>query len=335
MEKCPSQQEFPSPRQPHPVFLVLLLPLVGCAAPASTPTTESAAAATAAPTPVPAPTPTLPPLPRRQSPADVSHGLVVMQGGGADVDENYVAIGGDFVVLRRRRRLQQVHLRPLRLRLGGDDRLRGAQGVRRTRRWWPRSATPRRSSSPAAASRYVRFWKGTPWTPHFVAAKPAPIGMRAPGWRSSRCRTREMTPDSLTSSAASPISCPPPFHLRARLPAGAVGLKVVITDQHLHERDRHGRTVTMLLGWCTLDEAGARRRLCRRETAFTSIPPRASERSTPRSTRRFHLHAHAPEVCEAGKPAHVPQRGGVPESARWFLRPRPLGRDWRGGRPTR
>ena len=77
------------------------------------------------------------------NPADVvtpTSGLLVLQGGGTDVDENFVRMGAR--VRRRRlrrdprlrhRRLQPLHPRPVLVRLRGDDRLQEPQGGLRRR----------------------------------------------------------------------------------------------------------------------------------------------------------------------------------------------------------
>src|SRR6185436_3776998 len=112
-------------------------------------------------------------------------GLLVLQGGGDDVDENYVRMGahgggGDFVVLRAS---------------GEDDYNDYIYGLCHcdsveTIVFYDREAesdpyvirTIRNAEALFIAggdqSRYVRFWQGTPVEDaiNFVAAKPAPIG---------------------------------------------------------------------------------------------------------------------------------------------------------------
>jgi len=127
------------------------------------------------------------------NPADVvrpTTGLIVLQGGGDDVDENYVRMGahgggGDFVVLRAS---------------GEDDyndyiyALCHCDSVE-TIVFYEREAasdpdvirTIRNAEALFIAggdqSRYVRFWQGTPVEDaiNFVAAKPAPIGGTSAG----------------------------------------------------------------------------------------------------------------------------------------------------------
>ena len=97
------------------------------------------------------------------NPADVvtpTSGLLVLQGGGTDVDENFVRMGarsggGDFVVIRASGSdgYNPYILRPVRLRLGG--RRSSSRTARRPSsvRASTRSATRRRCSSPGATSR--------------------------------------------------------------------------------------------------------------------------------------------------------------------------------------
>src|SRR5262249_36128570 len=97
-------------------------------------------------------------------------------------------------------------------------------------------------------SRYVRFWKGTPVEDaiHEVVARPAPIGGTSAGMAIlGQLSYSAMTPDSLTSAHA----LADPFHPDLTLERDFLhlpGLDGIITDQHLHERDRIGRTVALL-----------------------------------------------------------------------------------------
>jgi cyanophycinase-like exopeptidase len=202
------------------------------------------------------------------NPVDVvtdTRGLLVLQGGGTDVDINYqrmgeFAGGGDFLVLRA----------------SGDDeyneyiyKLCSCDSVETIvvdsrdaayERFVAR--TIRRAEALFIAggdqSNYVRFWKDTPVEDaiHFVAAKPAPIGGTSAGMAiMGQFSYSAMSPESLTSAAA----LADPFHVDLTLETdflNFVGLENVITDQHLIERDRIGRTVTLLArllhdGWTT------------------------------------------------------------------------------------
>jgi cyanophycinase len=139
--------------------------------------------------------------------------LLVLQGGGTDVDENYIRMGelsggGDFLVLRASGddgyndyiyalcKCDSVETIVFENRDAAHDefvieKIRNAEAL---------------FIAGGDQSRYVRFWKGTPIEDaiHFVAAKPAPLG------------------------------------------GTSAGMENLITDQHLVERDRIGRTVALL-----------------------------------------------------------------------------------------
>lgn len=182
-------------------------------------------------------------------------GLVVLQGGGDDVDENYVRMaqqggGGDFVVLRAS---------------GGDEynayiyELCDCDSVE-TLVFSDREA----ASDPFVIetienaealfigggdqSRYVRFWQGTPVEKAIerVAAKPAPIGGSSAGMAIlGEYVYSAMSDASLTSGTA----LADPFHRDVTLARDFLnlpGLSNILTDQHLEERDRIGRTVALL-----------------------------------------------------------------------------------------
>jgi cyanophycinase-like exopeptidase len=249
-----------------------------------------------------------------------TRGLIVMQGGGTDVDVNYERMGefsggGDFVVLRA----------------SGDDGynqyifdLCGCDSVE-TIVFANRDAAYnkfviekiRNAEALFIAggdqSRYVRFWKGTPVEDaiHAVAAKPAPVGGTSAGMAIlGQHAYSAMSEDSLTSAHA----LADPFHVDLTLEADFMnlsGLDNMITDQHLIERDRIGRTVT-LMARLVNDEITptARAIAADRETAVHVDPSSGdveifsvAEHETPnvyfmRTTKRA-------SVCEEGKPLSI------------------------------
>ena len=192
------------------------------------------------------------------NPADVeteTRGLVVLQGGGDDVDENYkrmgeFAGGGDFVVLRAS---------------GGDDyndyihELCECDSVE-TFVFGGREAAfdpfiiDKLNAAEAIfiaggdQSNYVRFWKGTPVEDaiNAVVAKPAPVGGTSAGMAIlGEFSYAAMTPQSLTSAAA----LADPYHVDVTLERDFLhvpGLENILTDQHLIEHDRIGRTLSLL-----------------------------------------------------------------------------------------
>ena len=247
-------------------------------------------------------------------------GLLVLQGGGDDVDENYVRMGdrgggGDFVVLRAS---------------GEDDyndyiyALCHCDSVE-TIVFYERGAasdpyvirTIRNAEALFIAggdqSRYVRFWQGTPVEDaiNFVAAKPAPIGGTSAGMAIlGEFSYSAMGEDSLTSKAALADPFAPDLTL-ARDFLEMPGLHGVLTDQHLWERDRIGRTVTLLArllhdGWTT----DARAIAADRETAL-HIDPRDGSAEVlatadhPTPYVYFLRAARPPERCEPGQPLTI------------------------------
>jgi cyanophycinase len=256
------------------------------------------------------------------NPADVvtpTRGLLVLQGGGDDVDENYVRMGangggGDFVVLRAS---------------GGDDYNEYIHALCHC----DSVATLVFDSREAAAepfvietirdaealfiaggdqSRYVRFWKGTPVEDaiHHVVAKPAPIG----GTSAGMAILGEFVYSAMRESLTTPVALADPYAQDVTLERDFLTLpqlQDVLTDQHLWERDRIGRTVTLLArlvsdGWTAQGRAIA----ADRETALHVDPQtgRAQVFATadhPTPYVYFLRTTREPERCEPGQPLSV------------------------------
>jgi cyanophycinase len=192
------------------------------------------------------------------NPADVvtpTTGLWVAQGGGTDVDENFVRMGaasghGDFVVIR----------------FGGTDAynqyildLSGCDSVE-TIMFKNKNA----SSDPVVInkirnaealfiaggdqSNYINLWKDTPIEDaiNFVASKPAPIGGTSAGMAvMAQFVNSAMGRYTLTSTMALANPFDPNLTLDKDFLALS-GLQGIITDQHLIERDRIGRTMAFM-----------------------------------------------------------------------------------------
>jgi cyanophycinase-like exopeptidase len=192
------------------------------------------------------------------NPADVvteSSGLLVLQGGGDDVDINYVRMGersggGDFLVLRAS---GADEYNDYILNLCGCDSVATIVFKSRDAAFDPFVAEEIRHAEAlfiagGDQSNYVRFWKDTPVEDaiHFVAAKPAPVGGTSAGMAiMGEFSYSAMSPQSLESALALSNPFTPDLTLEKdflRLP----GMQNILTDQHLQERDRIGRTVTML-----------------------------------------------------------------------------------------
>ncbi len=254
------------------------------------------------------------------NPADVvreTRGLWVAQGGGDDVDENYRRMGaygggGDFVVLRAS---------------GADDYndyifgLCGCDSVETI--VFDKGAgtadpfviqTIRNAEALFIAggdqSNYIRYWKGTPVEDaiNHVAAKPAPIGGTSAGMAvMGEYVYSAEGEESLTSAVALADPYAPDLTL-ARDFLALPGLENVVTDQHLQERDRIGRTVALLArlqqdGWSAEPRAIA----ADRETAVHIDPATGTAEvfataDHPTPYAYFMAPKGPPTTCERGKP---------------------------------
>jgi cyanophycinase-like exopeptidase len=254
------------------------------------------------------------------NPADVTRpttGLLVLQGGGLDVDENFVRMGsasggGDFVVIR----------------FGGTDAynpyiyaLCGCDSVetivfKNRNASFDQYVIDRIRNAEALfiaggdQSDYVKTWKDTPIEDaiNFVAAKPAPVGGTSAGMAVlGEFLYSAMSNSSLTSDEA----LADPFHRDMTLDRDFVSIARMaglITDQHLVERDRMGRTVAFLArlvkdGWTTTGRAIA----ADRNTALHVDPATGNAEvfTTPGWATPYVYFLQTPgppEVCVAGTP---------------------------------
>jgi cyanophycinase len=254
------------------------------------------------------------------NPADVvkpTRGLWVAQGGGDDVPENFsrmgeFAGGGDFVVLRASGAdeyndyiLGLCHCDSVETIVFDKgaattdpfvlEKIRNAEAI------WIAGGDQ---------SNYIRYWKDSPVEDaiNFVAAKPAPIGGTSAGMAVlGEFVYSAEGKDSLTSPAALANPYAPDLTL-ARGFLALAGLENVITDQHLQERDRIGRTVALLSrlqkdGWSATPHAIA----ADRETAL-HVDPAAGTAEVfatadhPTPYVYFMTPAGPPATCEPGKP---------------------------------
>jgi cyanophycinase len=245
-----------------------------------------------------------------------TQGLIVMQGGGDDVDENFIQMGargggGDFVVLRAS---------------GSDDYNDYIFGLCKcdsveTLVFEGREAasdpfvieTIRNAEALFIAggdqSNYIKFWQGTPVQDaiNHVVAKPAPIG----GTSAGMAVMGEFVYSAMTESVTTESGLGDPFNADLTLAKDFLKLpwmENIITDQHLQERQRIGRTLAFMArlihdGWTEQARAIA----ADRETAVHVDPATgiakvfaSPDHETPfayflRSTGK-------PEVCAPGKP---------------------------------
>ncbi len=246
-----------------------------------------------------------------------TRGWLVLQGGGDDVDQNYSRMGerggrGDFVVLRasgddeyneyiyKLCRCDSVETLVVDSRAAAADPFVVAK-VRNAEALWIAGGDQ---------GNYVRFWKGTPLQDaiNFVVAKPAPIGGTSAGMAvAGEFIYSAMGPDSLTTAGA----LADPFAADLTLERDFLvlpRLQGIITDQHLHERDRIGRTLTLLArlmqdGWSERPRAIA----ADRETAVHIDPATgiAEVLATPKHPTPYAYFLSTTEPaqrCERGQP---------------------------------
>jgi cyanophycinase len=254
------------------------------------------------------------------NPADVvttTSGLLVLQGGGTDVDENFVRMGahaggGDFVVIRAS---GTDAYNPYIYSLCSCDSV--ATIVFKNRQASFNAfviQTIRNAEALFIAggdqSDYVQLWKGTPVEDaiHYVAAKPAPVGGTSAGMAiMGEFVYSAMSNSSLTSAEG----LADPFHRDLTLDRDFLllpKLRGKITDQHVEERDRMGRTVAFLArlvhdGWTSQGLAIA----ADRETALHVDPVSGKSEvfSTPTHETPYVWFLRTPgppEVCEPATP---------------------------------
>lgn len=182
-------------------------------------------------------------------------GLLVLQGGGTSVDENFDRMGragggGDFVVLRASGDgdyndyifglcdCDSVETIVFHRREASHDqfvleKIRNAEAL---------------FIAGGDQARYVEYWHGSPVQEaiEFVAAKPAPVGGTSAGMAVMGQFVYSATgSESLTSEAG----LADPYHPDVTLVRNFLSLPLlgsVLTDQHLQERDRIGRTTVLL-----------------------------------------------------------------------------------------
>ena len=159
-------------------------------------------------------------------------------------------------------------------------------------------------------SRYVRFWKDTPVEDaiNHVVAKPAPVGGTSAGMAIlGEFSYSAMSDESLTAATA----FADPFHADLTFERDFLalpGLGGIITDQHLQERDRIGRTVALMArllrgGWT----GEARAIAADRETSLHVDPATGDSQVFATSDHEtpyvyFMRADHLPGVCEPREP---------------------------------
>jgi cyanophycinase len=254
------------------------------------------------------------------NPEDVetpTSGLLVLQGGGTDVDENYARMGelgggGDFVVLRASGADEYNDYVYALCKCDSVETLVFSNREAASDPFVIETIEHAEALFIAGGdqSRYVRFWQDTPVEDAIneVAAKPAPIGGTSAGMAIlGEVVYAAMSDASLTAEHA----LMNPFHEDLTLARDFLVLPAlgnILTDQHLQERDRIGRTIAMLArlvhdGWTPRARAIA----ADRETALHIDPATGvaevfttGDHETPYVY--FMRTTGTPEVCEPGVP---------------------------------
>jgi cyanophycinase len=246
-----------------------------------------------------------------------TRGLWVLQGGGDDVDFNYIRMGqygggGDFVVLRAS---GEAEYNDYVFALCRCDSVETLVFSSREAASDPAViATILNAEALFIAggdqSNYVRYWKDTPVEDaiHRVAGKPAPIGGTSAGMAIlGEYSYSAMSPESLTSA----VAMADPYARDVTLEREFLALprlNGILTDQHLQERDRIGRTLVLLAriiqnGW----SASPRGIATDRETAVHIDPAdggveihATTEHPTPYAY--FLKPKRPPDRCNPGQP---------------------------------
>ena len=209
-------------------------------------------------------------------------GLLVLHGGGTDIDDVFVRMGtaaggGDFVVLRAS---GTDAYNPYIYELCGCDSVETIIFKNRQAAFDPFVISRIRNAEAlwlagGDQSNYVTYWQDTPVEREInaLANRRAPIGGLSAGTAiMGEFVYSAMSASSLTSTEG----LSNPFHRDLTLARDFLALPKMnglITDQHLEERDRMGRTVTFLArlvndGWTSDGRAIA----ADRETALLVDP---------------------------------------------------------------
>jgi cyanophycinase-like exopeptidase len=244
--------------------------------------------------------------------------LLVMQGGGTDVDENFVRMGarsggGDFVVIRA---TGTDAYNPYIYGLCNCDSVETFVFKNRNASFNSFVLDHIRNAEAlfiagGDQSDYVNLWKNTPVEDainYLANVKRVPVGGTSAGMAVlGEFLYSAMTNSSLTSAEA----LADPFHQDLTLDRDFLSIPTqagIITDQHLIERDRMGRTIAFLArlvrdGWTTQGRAVA----ADRETALHVDPStgRAEVFTTPDHPTPYVYFLRTPgppEVCQPGVP---------------------------------
>lgn len=244
--------------------------------------------------------------------APATQGGVLLAGGGTDQPDAFrwlikKAGGGDIVVLRASG-ADGYH--PFVMRLGGVDSIETFLVHSREASSDP-TLLARLGKAEAIffaggdQSRYVRYFKDTPVEDLINAAakRGVPIG----GTSAGLAILSEFSYSAMFDSTTTAEATADPFHKNITLDRDFLALphlSGIITDSHVIERDRLGRTVTFMArlkrdGW--LGNRPARAIAIDRETAVLMEPNGTATIVGPK-TAYFMEATGAPQRCEPGQP---------------------------------
>lgn len=249
------------------------------------------------------------------SPADVSpatHGGLLLAGGGTDQPDAFRWLikksgGGDIVVLRASG-ADGYH--PFVMRLGGVDSIESFVVHSRDASTDPMLLDRLKKAEAiffagGDQSRYVRFFKDSPVEDVVNAA--AKRGVPVGGTSAGLAILSEFSYSAMNDSTTTVEATANPFHTNITLDRDFLAmphLAGIITDSHVIERNRLGRTVAFMArlkrdGW--LGTRPARAIAIDRETAVLVEPDGTATIAGPK-TAYFMQATGAPQRCEAGAP---------------------------------
>lgn len=241
-----------------------------------------------------------------------THGGLLLAGGGTDQPDAFrwlikKAGGGDIVVLRASG-ADGYH--PFVMRLGGVDSIETFLVHSRAAASDPTLLAQLGKAEAiffagGDQSRYVNYFKDTPVEDLINAAakRQIPIG----GTSAGLAILSEFSYSAMFDSTTTTEATADPFHKNITLDRHFLALphlSGIITDSHVMERDRLGRTVTFMArlkrdGW--LGDRPARAIAIDRETAVL-VEPNGSATIVGPKTAYFMEATVAPQRCEVGSP---------------------------------
>ena len=241
-----------------------------------------------------------------------THGGLLLAGGGTDQPEAFrwliqKAGGGDIVVLRAS---GSDGYHPFVMKLGSVDSIESFVVHSREAAADPMLLDRLRKAEAiffagGDQSKYVRFFKDTEI--ETIVNDAAKRGIPVGGTSAGLAILSEFTYSALNASVTTDTAVADPFHADITLDRNFLALPHmagIITDSHVIERGRLGRTVAFMArlkrdGW--LGDRPARAIAIDRETAVLVEPDGTATIVGPK-TAYFMEATSAPQICEQGRP---------------------------------